>query len=1087
VPFYDEDGNLLGERVDNSYFGFWINYAMTGESFQASEVLEALTWFPLPAEEEAAYDAPFPSRIYMAGPRSFPSLVNDLPGVNQASFEGLQSYEKPFLTIWGSNDAGAQGSLEAQQFLIDSVPGAEGQPHARLAEAGHFLQDDQGEEIATRLVAFYEANGILGSDPSADNGSDAVQVFYEILQVTPNGIIVWANNDGIIQGGFDAIELPQGWLKNQPREIVTDGTFANSPGVAPGEFVEEELFGYSWRHMATIVEANVPLDDDALLTANIISKSHQVTFDADSTLSILVSPEGEHYVLITRDAGRTSDTPTIPEGWQLVEHTLTEELVVQLPNPTINIRADNEDSFQGPVPELAALINNDEPSDDDAVILTTDDGVEFVRTPDEYFDSLPDWPYEPQYVEIDGLRQAYVDEGPEDGPVVLLLHGQPSWSYLYRDMIPVLADAGYRVIAMDHLGMGRSDKPIDIESYSYNGHCDRLEQFIGELELSEINLFVQDWGSLIGLRVAGENPDLFSSITVGDGTLVVAPAGFQLFPPVENPNETVDIPSLFSDIPAQQVPYYNGCTPTDANALEDGYFANWMTYAMTAESFRASEVVEAMTWFDVPAAEEAAYDAPFPSRIYMAGARVFPSLANEVPGETDEAWAGLTSYEKPFLTLWASNDPGQLGSCEMQQRLINAVPGAEGQPHDRLPEASHFLQDDQGEEIARRLVEFYQANGIEGADPTAETDAEILSAYLGATDIPFPRLLEAVTGAEQQVGDDGMPVVFSVQIDASTLSPEDFAITTASGATTTPTVATLAPANESDELRTVLLAGPLGSANDLPVSVSVAGSLQSVDGQELRGLTSEVSTNENGPELVLAVLDPAETDVDGGETTPARVQTTWQGGVSGRFGRELGLRELRGFNLIDENGDAHRPVGFEDLGDEDNHVVLLVPEGVTPVRVEVRAGTLYDPTNQPNPDTSIEIVGTADLEEELDDPRFRDLIRDRVGSPLLPFRNVSERRGTVVGNAVRLRHAITHLNEAADHEHDRPSLPKGRGLRGPRDAMTRPSDRSQRLVPSEVDAAFQSGAFEDVTDLLLSRAVRQRSPNEVRGIDARFR
>jgi haloalkane dehalogenase len=1087
VPFYDEDGNLLGERVDNSYFGFWINYAMTGESFQASEVLEALTWFPLPAEEEAAYDAPFPSRIYMAGPRSFPSLVNDLPGVNQASFEGLQSYEKPFLTIWGSNDAGAQGSLEAQQFLIDSVPGAEGQPHARLAEAGHFLQDDQGEEIATRLVAFYEANGILGSDPSADNGSDAVQVFYEILQVTPNGIIVWANNDGIIQGGFDAIELPQGWLKNQPREIVTDGTFANSPGVAPGEFVEEELFGYSWRHMATIVEANVPLDDDALLTANIISKSHQVTFDADSTLSILVSPEGEHYVLITRDAGRTSDTPTIPEGWQLVEHTLTEELVVQLPNPTINIRADNEDSFQGPVPELAALINNDEPSDDDAVILTTDDGVEFVRTPDEYFDSLPDWPYEPQYVEIDGLRQAYVDEGPEDGPVVLLLHGQPSWSYLYRDMIPVLAEAGYRVIAMDHLGMGRSDKPIDIESYSYNGHCDRLEQFIGELELSEINLFVQDWGSLIGLRVAGENPDLFSSITVGDGTLVVAPAGFQLFPPVENPNETVDIPSLFSDIPAQQVPYYNGCTPTDANALEDGYFANWMTYAMTAESFRASEVVEAMTWFDVPAAEEAAYDAPFPSRIYMAGARVFPSLANEVPGETDEAWAGLTSYEKPFLTLWASNDPGQLGSCEMQQRLINAVPGAEGQPHDRLSEASHFLQDDQGEEIARRLVEFYQANGIEGADPTAETDAEILSAYLGATDIPFPRLLEAVTGAEQQVGDDGMPVVFSVQIDASTLSPEDFAITTASGATTTPTVATLAPANESDELRTVLLAGPLGSANDLPVSVSVAGSLQSVDGQELRGLTSEVSTNENGPELVLAVLDPAETDVDGGETTPARVQTTWQGGVSGRFGRELGLRELRGFNLIDENGDAHRPVGFEDLGDEDNHVVLLVPEGVTPVRVEVRAGTLYDPTNQPNPDTSIEIVGTADLEEELDDPRFRDLIRDRVGSPLLPFRNVSERRGTVVGNAVRLRHAITHLNEAADHEHDRPSLPKGRGLRGPRDAMTRPSDRSQRLVPSEVDAAFQSGAFEDVTDLLLSRAVRQRSPNEVRGIDARFR
>jgi hypothetical protein len=145
--------------------------------------------------------------------------------------------------------------------------------------------------------------------------------------------------------------------------------------------------------------------------------------------------------------------------------------------------------------------------DADPVILTTDDGVEFVRTPDSCFEDLPDFPYEPRYVEIDGLRQAYVDEGPADGEVVLLLHGQPSWSYLYRDMIPVFADAGYRVIAMDHLGMGRSDKPIDIDDYSYVGHADRLEQFIAELGLTDINLFVQDWGSLIGLKVAGENPE----------------------------------------------------------------------------------------------------------------------------------------------------------------------------------------------------------------------------------------------------------------------------------------------------------------------------------------------------------------------------------------------------------------------------------------------------------------------------------------------------------------------------------------------------------------------------------------------------
>ena len=161
--------------------------------------------------------------------------------------------------------------------------------------------------------------------------------------------------------------------------------------------------------------------------------------------------------------------------------------------------------------------------DAEPVILNTDDGVDFVRTPDSCFENLPDFPYEAHYVEIDGLRQAYVDEGPADGEVVLLLHGQPSWSYLYRDMIPVFADAGYRVIAMDHLGMGRSDKPIDIEDYSYVGHADRLERFIEELDLTDINMFVQDWGSLIGLKVAGDNPDLFATIAVGAPTVASTP------------------------------------------------------------------------------------------------------------------------------------------------------------------------------------------------------------------------------------------------------------------------------------------------------------------------------------------------------------------------------------------------------------------------------------------------------------------------------------------------------------------------------------------------------------------------------------
>jgi pimeloyl-ACP methyl ester carboxylesterase len=339
--------------------------------------------------------------------------------------------------------------------------------------------------------------------------------------------------------------------------------------------------------------------------------------------------------------------------------------------------------------------------------LITSTGLQFVRTPDEHFQNLPDWPYDYRYVEIDGLRQAYAEAGPSNGEVVLLLHGQPSWSYLYRKMMPVLADAGYRVIAMDHIGMGRSDKPIDINYYTYLGHAERLEQFIQTLGLTDINLFVQDWGSLIGLRVAGLNPDWFATISVGNGDLIVIPEGFEPFPPVEDPNEHEDLTYPFAAFPDQQVPFYDGCELIFGGGGQQDGFGDWINYAMKDTTFRASEVVESITWFPISEEVEAAYDAPFPSREYMAGVRVFPSLINQMPGLNEDAWAGLTSFEKPFLTIWGGNDVGMLGSCETQQKLIAEIPGAEGQPHDRLPEAGHFLQNDQGEEIAQRLVEFY--------------------------------------------------------------------------------------------------------------------------------------------------------------------------------------------------------------------------------------------------------------------------------------------------------------------------------------------------------------------------------------------
>jgi len=378
------------------------------------------------------------------------------------------------------------------------------------------------------------------------------------------------------------------------------------------------------------------------------------------------------------------------------------------------------------------------PLTDEALeIHTTANGVDFVRTPDSFFDNLPDWPYEAKYVEIDGLRQAYVDEGTgESGETILLLHGQPSWSYLYRKMIPWLVDEGHRVIAMDHLGMGRSDKPIDLDYHSYDNHVYRLEQFIIKLGLRDITAFVQDWGSLIGLNIIGNHPDWFARVVVGDGALPEVPEGFVMFPLPEDEEEAIEsFRKRIGLIPAQQPDFFdeNG----NPKALlrfsrNDNYFGNWVLFSRKAEDFRASTIVEALTYFPLSEAERDAYDAPFPARITMAAPRSFPGLANTLGGKTSSAIKGLKAYEKPFLTIWASNDPGNLGTKEAQQILIDWVPGAKGQNHTRLPKASHFLQDDQGAEIAQRINQFIAST--KEKDPQASERlhryCEILCAYL---------------------------------------------------------------------------------------------------------------------------------------------------------------------------------------------------------------------------------------------------------------------------------------------------------------------------------------------------------------------
>jgi haloalkane dehalogenase len=289
--------------------------------------------------------------------------------------------------------------------------------------------------------------------------------------------------------------------------------------------------------------------------------------------------------------------------------------------------------------------------------------MDILRTPDDRFRGLPDYPFAPHYAEVgDGLRVHYVDEGPSRAAPVLMLHGEPSWSYLYRKMIPVFAKAGHRALAPDLVGFGRSDKPSAPGDYTYERHVAWITRWLRDLDLRNVTLVCQDWGSLIGLRVAAENEDRFARIVVANGFLPTA---------------------------RQPVPFA---------------FRAWRAFAAFSPVFPIGRIVASGCVTKLAPAIVAAYDAPFPSRAYKAGARVFPGL---VPmGESDPAvpanrapWDVLGRWDKPFLTLFGKNDR-ILGRAD--GALQRHVPGAKGQPHERFW-GGHFVQEDRGEYLAERI------------------------------------------------------------------------------------------------------------------------------------------------------------------------------------------------------------------------------------------------------------------------------------------------------------------------------------------------------------------------------------------------
>ncbi|RZU33902.1 haloalkane dehalogenase [Blastococcus saxobsidens] len=301
--------------------------------------------------------------------------------------------------------------------------------------------------------------------------------------------------------------------------------------------------------------------------------------------------------------------------------------------------------------------------------------MEILRTPDERFADLPDFPYQARYVAVDSgdggrLRVAHLDEGPADGETVLLLHGEPSWSFLYRRMIPVLVDAGLRVVAPDLVGFGRSDKPAARDDYSYARHVGWMRQaLLDELDLRDVTVVGQDWGGLIGLRLVAENPDRFARVVVANTGL-----------------------------------------PTGDQPMSEAFLA-WQRFSQESPDFQVGRIVGNGTVAGLSPEVVAAYDAPFPDDSYKAGARMFPALVPTAPDDpaaaaNRAAWQVLTRWEKPFLTAFSDSDPITGGGERAFQKL---VPGAQGMAHTTLPGGGHFLQEDVGPELARVVVELIAA------------------------------------------------------------------------------------------------------------------------------------------------------------------------------------------------------------------------------------------------------------------------------------------------------------------------------------------------------------------------------------------
>jgi len=310
-----------------------------------------------------------------------------------------------------------------------------------------------------------------------------------------------------------------------------------------------------------------------------------------------------------------------------------------------------------------------------------------LRTPDSRFENLPDYNFQANYMDINGLRIHYVDEGPKEAPPILLMHGEPSWSYLYRKMIPPLMNEGFRLIVPDLIGFGKSDKPRRIKDYSHTKHVDVILEFVRNLNLRDITLFCQDWGGLIGLRVVGEEPNRFSRIIAANTGLpsakgIKAKIGYPLF--------KLQIRRIGK--------------VTQSQIEEHANLMRWVAFSKTVPELPIGAVIQMATVSNLSAEVIRAYEAPFPDESYKAGARIFPYLVPSELSKNQKVWDNvLSKWEKPFLTAFSDRDPITRGGEKYFQKMI---PGAQNREHVTVKNAGHFLQEDKGQELSQIILDF---------------------------------------------------------------------------------------------------------------------------------------------------------------------------------------------------------------------------------------------------------------------------------------------------------------------------------------------------------------------------------------------